>query len=170
MIIGLRKNFANFFLWNEIKTRIRNLKWPHQGTTLIIKPCKTIVFQVFIVLSVLHLLRYHLFCIMLTTNSFWLYMRGCMHHLVYPDVDALEYYYFLQSHAWIKIWKMILLCIRYAHFKVLACVLHKSRSRLEKKCRSSAKSREKCSKQRLNYHLMNDIDSKLIYFRFIFRF
>ena len=28
-------------------------------------------------------------------------------------------------------------CIRYAYFHILACVLHKSRSRLKKKCRSS---------------------------------
>ena len=94
--------------------------------------CKTMISQAFILLSVLHLLWYYL-----TTNSLWLYIWGCLHHLVYPDVDALEYYYFLQSHAWIKIWKMVLLCIRYAYFHILACVLHKSRSRLETKCRSS---------------------------------
>ena len=114
------------------KTNSRNISWHDQSTTPIIVLCKTMVSQVFTLLSVLHLLWYYL-----TTNSLWLYIWGCLHHLVYPDVDALECYYFLQSHAWIKIWNIVLVCIRYAYFHILACVLHKSRSRLKKKCRSS---------------------------------
>ena len=91
--------------------------------------------------SIFYYLFLHLVQSNLTTNLMWVFMWWW-----YASFRISWFWctwmLFLQSHARIKIWKMILFCIRYAYFNVFVSC-YNSRSRLE--CVGRNRGGEKCA-------------------------